>query len=139
MEISGQKQTKLHDPEKGIRGNCMVACYANYLNIPIENCPAFEELFSCTKPNGFWWDCVLLWWERMGYSYQYCTDKKDLPEIVFNGLYFVSGISPRNSEINHLVIYKKGELFFDPHPDGTGIVKGTERSFEYPLPQPINQ
>lgn len=135
MKALLQKQTKFNTKEKGKYGNCMVSCYANYLELDIEDCPAFEELFDCKKPNGFWWDAVLLWWESHGYLYYNSTNANDIPESVFNDYYFVSGISPRDPSIHHLVIYKQGKLFFDPHPDNTGIVEGTESSFEWVIKQ----
>lgn len=131
MELSFQKQTKLHNPEKGIFGNCMVTCYANYLNIPVESCPAFEELFSCKKPEGFWWQVVELWWKHKGYTVNYVVDVNDVPADVLKGICFVTGKSPRNSAVNHMVIYKNGQLYFDPHPDNTGIIKGTECEYEW--------
>jgi hypothetical protein len=35
--------------------------------------------------------------------------------------YTVSGRSPRDSRIHHIVIYRDGEMVWDPHPDRTGI------------------
>lgn len=128
MSLSQEKQTKLHDPAKGIKGNCMVACYANVLDIPISSCPAFEELFSCKKPNGFWWDAVVLWWKLMGYDYGCVETHEQAIELANGGYYFVSGKSPRFPDSYHLVIYRDGKLEFDPHPDGTGLL--TEEYFE---------
>ncbi len=130
------KQTKLHDPENGVVGNCMDTCYANYLGVDISQCPAFEELFSCSKPNGFWWDVVLLWWSQLGYEHFQSTMHSDVPKEC--DYYFVTGISPRNASVHHLVIYKDGALFFDPHPDNTGIVTNTECSFEWVVLKPTN-
>jgi len=125
MEITREKQTKLYDAEKGLRGNCMVATYANFLGLKISDCPAFEELFACTKPNGFWYSCVELWWKHHGYEIFHAKNKSEIPlECEY---YFAYGIS--NRDVMHQVIYKNGELFFDPHPSNDGIL--TEEGFEY--------
>lgn len=116
-----KKQTKLYQPEKGIRGNCMMACYANYLGLEINQVPAIEELFECTKPNGFWFSVVCLWWEEMGYKYFWSPNIEEMPKEIFQGIYFVSGLSKRG--VHHLVMYKNGEMLFDPHPDNSGIIE----------------
>lgn len=134
-ELTMQRQTKLHNPNEGIRGNCMVTCYANYLGFKVEQCPRFEELFDCTKPEGFWWDCVIAWWKHHGYDLHYVSSEAEIPaDILDNDYVFVSGISPRNPNVHHLVIYKNGKMVFDPHPSGAGIVAGTERGYEYVVP-----
>jgi hypothetical protein len=43
--------------------------------------------------------------------------------------YLVTGVSPRNTKINHVCIYQNGKLYHDPHPDGNGIL--TENNFQY--------
>lgn len=130
MSITFEKQTKLHDEDKKIRGNCMVACYANLLGLRIDQCPPFEEFFSVSKPNGFWFDCVNLWFEKLGYQLVQCEKKSDIPESV--ELYFAYGLSER--DVMHQVIYKDGKLFFDPHPSNSGILN--EVGFEYLILKP---
>lgn len=125
MEITFEKQTKLYDSEKGIRGNCMVATYANVLGIEIYKCPAFEELFSCQYPTSFWFDAVNLWFENMGYKLIQANTQEEIPKDV--EYYFAYGMSNRDAV--HQVIYKDGKMFFDPHPDNTGILN--EQGFEY--------
>jgi hypothetical protein len=36
--------------------------------------------------------------------------------------YFVIGKSPRNKDINHIVIFQNGIMVHDPHPDRTGLL-----------------
>lgn len=126
-KITFEKQTKLVDEEKGIKGNCMAACFANVLGYKVDQVPAFEELFDCEKPKGFWWDVVKLWWKTQGYNY-ISGSKFTIPKDQY---YFVCGKSPRDKNIWHMVIYKNGAMVFDPHPDGTGLSPGTEAYFEW--------
>jgi hypothetical protein len=35
--------------------------------------------------------------------------------------YLVSGISPRDPNVHHIVIYQDGQMVHDPHPDRTGL------------------
>ena len=123
MEITFEKQTKFYS--ETTRGNCMVATYANFLGLKISQCPAFEELFACEKPNGFWHKCVELWWREHGYTLHHTEKIDEIPKEC--EYYFAYGVS--NRDIMHQVIYKDGKLFFDPHPSGDGILN--EVGFEY--------
>lgn len=120
-----QKQTKFHNPEKGIKGNCMVACYANYLGYKIEDCPAFEEIYECKYPDEFWYDCVKLWFKKLGYKITHVQNENNIPKHI--EYYFAYGLSHRN--VLHQVIFKNGKLFFDPSPSGKGLL--TIQGFEY--------
>jgi len=46
--------------------------------------------------------------------------------VCFWGYHVISGPSPRRKGINNAVIGFKGEIFFDPHPDGGGLAGGTD-------------
>ena len=123
MEITFEKQTKLKT--ETIRGNCMVACYANVLGLKISQCPPFEELFDCAGSADFWFECVNLWFKGLGYTLVQCKSISEIPKNV--EYYFAYGISPR--DVMHQVIYKDGKMFFDPNPANDGIL--TEEGFEY--------
>lgn len=122
--ITFEKQTKFYNAETGSRGNCIVACYANVLLLNIKDCPAFEELFDC-KPNGFWFECINLWFREIGYELKICQEEEEIPDNI--EYYFAYGPTLRG--VMHQVIYKSGKLFFDPHPSNAGIL--TEAGFEY--------
>jgi hypothetical protein len=61
-------------------------------------------------------------WEM--YSYDEYPD--------WDGYVLVSGKSPRG-DFHHVVIYKNGELYHDPHPSNEGIE--TEEAWEVILPK----
>lgn len=103
------KQTKLHDPPNQ-HGNCLRACYASVLEIPIDSIPEFEEMDEKS-----WWPAELKWANTLGLQL-ICFDG----EYHFEGYYFLAGKSPRG-DFNHIVVYENGQMVHDPHPDGTGI------------------
>jgi hypothetical protein len=123
------KLTRMHDPGK-VYGNCMMTCYANVLGYDVDMCPRIEMLFESKKPKGFWWNCVLLWWEFHWYELKHVTSHAQAMKLADGGYYFAIGKSPRY-EGKHEVIFLDGEMVFDPHPDDTGIL--TLDSFEVPL------
>lgn len=122
--MTPQDQTRLSDKEKKIYGNCLVTCYASYMDLPVEECPQFQFLFDCEHPSTFWHKVVKLWLSEMGYvvkQFQNDPFHKGYTE----DYYFAWGMSPRG--VMHQVIYKDGQLFHDPHPSRAGIeVKGYE-------------
>lgn len=121
--MTPQDQTHFSDKEKGTHGNCMIATYASYMDLPVDDCPQFQFLFDCKHFEGFWDEVVRLWLERMGYNRSYL--ETDPFESGFSDYYFAYGMSPRG--VMHQVIYKDGKLFHDPHPSKAGIeVKGYE-------------
>ena len=146
------KQTRLHSSNQ--KGNCYPAVIASILKMECEDVFQIQEHydnpkwislldnwllgkgweieesddFKCFHPN-LWYDRYIeidneisnpnnltkyQWREKM---------KRDLK----NKFYFVTGGSPRNSNINHIVIYQNGIMVHDPHPDNTGIL--TEELF----------
>lgn len=127
-------QTTLNDDKNGVIGNCMMTCYASFLDLDFKDVPPIEKFFYTEIPEGYWWDVLMNWFTSIGCEFrQMHDDPYHNPERwglkkPFTGWYFVSGISPRNKDNYHLVIYKKGKLFWDVHPDRTGIM--TEKTFE---------
>lgn len=123
--ITYQKQTRLHSPENNIFGNCMMTCYANILGIDVESCPRIEYLFDYKchdEKTTFWWDVVQHFLSKYGYGSRIIQvgEESKLPVDEF---YFVIGKTNRfDGKVNHMVIYRNGELFFDPHPTGLGLI-----------------
>lgn len=134
-------QTSFYDPDAPPdkqRGNCLTAVVASLLELPIEAVPNFvqdhvDHAESEDDDDGDW-----NWWTRLHrfvaeQGYQMCylspVDKPDWtgsPENWFpvpepGEYYTVSGKSPRDPRIHHIVIHRDGEMVWDPHPDRTGI------------------
>ncbi len=147
-------QTRLHrGSEPKERGNCYPAVIASILEIEVEDVIQFQELYD-----ELWYEPIVDWLYERGYELAdgddfkcfhnsrlaldrfFLTEGKNpdgLPfeqwrEIMCDNLegqyYFVSGISPRNKDINHITIYRDGKIIHDPHPDNTGIL--SEERFE---------
>lgn len=106
------------------QGNCMQACVASLFNIPMADVPNFAaekqwfksfREFICAK----------------GYVINSRVKTADGELHVPTGLHLVSGKSSRGCE--HMVIYKNGKLFHDPHPSNEGIEKVLEFWMLLPL------
>ena len=108
------KQTKLHDPENNINGNCMAACFASLLELEIEEIPKFEDM-----DDDKWWPAVLKWLDNK--NIYLLRLKEFYPPIKF----IASGKSPRGN-FDHVVIYNGEEMIHHPHPDNTGILNVNE-------------
>ncbi len=116
--LTEQKQTRLHNSE--VKGNCMMTCYANYLGLDVEECPRIELLFTASPVN-FWLDVVELWWKVNGYQFTRITSEQEVLQEVGDDYYFACGVNPVTGT-NHMVIYRNGELAFDPLPFGKGVI-----------------
>lgn len=121
--MTPQKQSILSDKSNGIYGNCLVTCYASYFDLKADECPQFQFLFDCKSPEGFWDEVVALWLRQMGYVRQWTLDNDPFITEQYEDYYFASGVSSRG--VSHLVIYKDGKLFHDPHPSNDGLVEVT--------------
>lgn len=107
--------------ELQVRGNCVMACYASYLDLDINHCPQVQWLFDCKKPEFFWDKVLQLWLSEHGYKECNYTNEADPITWGHTDYYFAWGPSPRG--VNHQVIYKDGKLFHDPHPSKAGILE----------------
>ena len=108
------KQSKLYAPDAIHSGNCMAACLASLLDLPLWMVPPFEDMFGRSD----WSERVDEWLERLFGVRRARIDGhvvENLPEF-----YIASGLSPRG--VRHSVIYSRGALAHDPHPSGAGIV-----------------
>lgn len=128
------KQTKKYS--KKTRGNCFQTAVACFLNIPPENVPNIEVFYDI--PDFDWLDPFNAWLNHKGYIYRSADEFRCFhiyneadallyekrhqrsiqsmkSELKFH-YYFVSGISPRNKNIKHIVIYQAGYLIHDPFP-----------------------
>ena len=102
-------QSKLHDPDNGIMGDCWRACVASILDLPLGDVP---ELESASDP----YDTLSRWACLRG-CYLLGFEPGNPPF----GYSIAVGPSPRGKNRFHCCIAKDGEIVFDPHPDRTGL------------------
>jgi hypothetical protein len=98
----------VNDPQ-GRPGNCLQACVASILELPLNEVPHFV-----TVPDDTWFDQMVKWIESRGYAL-YDSDGLSCDEDYV----FAIGKSPRG--VSHVVIYHKGEMVHDPHFSRAGI------------------
>lgn len=117
-------QDKFFQPRDGLhdqRGNCVSACVASLLDLPLAAVPNFVEIEILGGPD--WWT-HLFWYLKISGWVLVVVDPRNPPA----GYYCVGGLSTRATEdvpIHHAVLYKDGRLAHDPHPDGTGLLTVT--------------
>lgn len=104
-------------------GNCVSACVASYLGVPLHVIPHFVELGDRDAEGyGLGW-----WWALVGFmaAHGLCPVELDDADAAAPGeIVFASGPSPRGVE--HQVLYRDGELWHDPHPSRGGVLGVTE-------------
>lgn len=114
--MTPQKQTIVSDPHTGAHGNCLSACLASLLDIPVENTPTFY---------GKDWGVELIkFLDENGCDFNGCASFAEIEkETGIDGFVIVGGGSPRGLSCGHAVIYKNGEPYFDPHPSNDFLTK----------------
>lgn len=108
-------QTKLYANDGTGNGNCLAACLASLLDLPLWMVPPFEEMFG--RGNGQWRERAEQWLERFFDLKLVRTEGHhpgELPEF-----YIANGMSARL--VFHSVIYQRGVLAHDPHWMKSGI------------------
>lgn len=118
------KQTILHDPAKGLHGNCLSAVLASLLHLPIEDVPLFITPETWVKD-------LNAWLRPFGLAYCMVEDFDcHIDAYGIEGLWHeVSGNTSRSKDVTHACVAKDGEFVFDPHPDDTGLTKITCHGF----------
>jgi len=113
-------QKKLHNPKKGINGDCVRASVASVLELPIDKVPSWEDL-----SNREFWHEYIKFLGRNGYGlYRINVGAKEPHPKILKGeyeYYFMIGPSPRFPDESHQCVGHKGKLVHDPHPDRTGL------------------
>jgi hypothetical protein len=135
--MSKTDQTIFVDDPKRL-GNCVAACVATLLDIPLAEVPHFVEfgiaygdssdVHDVSSGNN-WWSMLLGFMAAKGYwpvALESVTDGED-DEILF-----VAGKSPRG--VSHQVLYRDGRLWHDPHPSRDGVLEVAEVLAWRPLP-----
>lgn len=107
-------QTILHTQD-GPPGNCMQACVASVLELPLEEVPHF-----CADnrwPFNFheWLNERGLFFLEVSFAEHGIDARAD-----YMGYHLIAGPSPRGNFL-HSVVALNGEMVFDPHPDRTGL------------------
>jgi len=98
-------QTKLHDPEKGVNGNCLAACVATMLQVPISMVPEFEDMGD----DHFHSIIEFVASQRLRLTYHPGSQ----PPAGFS---IGTVNSPRFPGLRHAVICHDGKVRHDPHP-----------------------
>jgi hypothetical protein len=119
------KQTKLYQPDGIHSGNCLAACYASLLDLPLWMVPPFEDMFGRSD-----------WYERID---EWLAKAHKLERVRVNGhpvgelpeFYLACGRSARG--VLHAVIYSNGELVHDPHYSDSGIADVMSVEYLRPL------
>lgn len=103
-------QTEFGEPN----GNCLQAALASLFERPLAEVPNFMAL---GEPQ--WWFALQRWLFTEYDVWLVVTEA--LPEQrAPYGYHLIYGKSPRG-DFNHVVVGYRGEIVFDPHPDGTGL------------------
>ncbi len=103
-------QTRLHDPARGVPGNCMQAALATLLDLQIDDVPDFAagELAD-TGPR------LKAYWQRVDdFLAVRGLYRIGIPEQGLPGLHLASGLSPRGA--GHVVVRSGWQTVHDPHP-----------------------
>ena len=114
----------------GKYGNCMSACLATVLELPIEMVPNFYEAIDDKDDAAQWWAAVASFLQpfNLGITTLQFQNPDDFTRLP--GIFIVAGTSPRG--LSHATVWQNGAMIHDPHPDGGGIKIETV-DFLYPL------
>lgn len=116
-----------------VRGNCLAACIASLMELPITEVPNVETLYEIN--DNYYWEVLWKWLGHLGYElsaddryrcFHGDENKSEYIDQLKNQYYLVSGKSARG--VYHICIYSNGKLIHDPHPSKEGLV--TEEYFE---------
>lgn len=125
--------------ETVVYGNCLAACVASLLDLPITEVPNVEVFFHLSKYDSFYLDVLEKFLTSKGY--EITTDDRfkcfhpELADMRFaneewladstynlrDKYYLISGQSPRG--LSHITIWQNGKMIHDPHPTKEGLVK----------------
>jgi hypothetical protein len=124
------------DPKR--KGNCVAACVASLLGIPLTRVPHFiefgiafgdaTEVEEVSHGNN-WWAMVLGYLAGHGL---WVVKLEEVTEADRDEFVLVAGMSPRG--VMHQVIYRSGQLWHDPHPSRAGVLDVREVLVVRPLP-----
>lgn len=98
--------------------DCIRVCVATILEVPIEDVPNF---MADAGDESLWVEELRRWLEPLGLSAMCVVfhDGSD-GEVTKGVICAAGGHGPRGRA--HMVVWKDGEMVWDPHPDGGGII-----------------
>ena len=121
-----------------VYGNCLAACIASMLEVPITEVPNVEVFYTLPDGDDYYWDVLEKFLKHRDYELSTDDRFKVFHDLNFgiekgkrleyieqcrNKYYLVSGKSPRG--LSHITIWKNGKLKHDPHPTKEGLVTFT--------------
>lgn len=118
-------QTILADDPKR-KGNCVAACVATILGLPLAQVPHFiefgiaygdsENVNEVSHGNN-WWAMMLGFLAGRGL---WVVELDKVTDADPHEFVLVAGMSPRG--VVHQVVYREGRLWHDPHPSRAGVL-----------------
>lgn len=123
-------QQVLHDPTKGLFGDCLSAVIASLLNLSVDDVPNFAQITK-NDPYDFWEE-VQKFCHSKGYVYMASSKENLMISYSEHGdvYHAISGPSPRGVGVNHVVVGKNGRIVHDPHPSRAGLA-GSESDWTF--------
>jgi hypothetical protein len=109
-------QTILLEDPQGRQGNCWQTAIASVLDLELEEVPHFAQID--VDDGEHWWIGTWNWLQDRDMT---LTPIRD--HLYNDEYYLVTGPSPRNPDLAHVVVYQNGMMVHDPHPDGTGVLE----------------
>ena len=126
----------MDDPKR--KGNCVAACVATVLGIPLAQVPHFiefgiaygdsEDVQTVSSGNN-WWAMMLGFLAGRGL---WVVELDKVTDADRHEFVLVAGMSPRG--VVHQVVYREGRLWHDPHPSRDGVLDVREVLAVRPLP-----
>ncbi len=118
----------VHQTIFGDSGNCLVACIASILELPLEKIPHWKN------PD--------VWYEQVNHGLkQYGVCLLTVPVRFKDGTRYqppddviciAGGVTPRSPKRGHAVVWLNGRMIHDPHPSGVGL-KGEPGDYTFIL------
>jgi hypothetical protein len=112
-------------------GNCFEACLSSITHLPIEPIPSYkgEGWFDkCNKYLAKHGLVLVMYGPKIFEVYKNLAD-----------LYCIAGGKSPRFNCNHAVVFRKGKMVHDPHPDNTGISDIQDYTFVFKLDPIIRQ
>lgn len=109
-------QTSFYEPGKAT-GDCMRACVASILELPIEQVPHFAYDDDGERDESEFWNRYIAFLRSRGFVFIRCS--ATTPGLDTD--YIACGPGPRGC--GHAVVYRQGVMVHDPHPSRAGLTE----------------